>query len=271
LNLLGPDAAHRLHAIHPAMPGHEAAATAFALAMIQAFSAQDLPGQASSGPSGLSRAPLRPLLWVQAETASTESGSPSAPGLAALGVDPAGLVVVRAANALATLAAAEMGLEEAGLAGIIVELPVRLPADMLKPGKRLSLRASQTRTPCLLLHATATPVEMPVASRWTVRSRTPLAGRAAAMPDFTSAFDLQLTKNRFGPLGRWSLAWQSEPAGPPDLAPLAQPNLHDRSDHPRFIFAPLPPLPEPVAAASADRPPGASRRAQPRPQRDTAA
>ena len=145
-------ARRRLHALHPAHPGQEAAVAGFALALVLA----------------LEGSPDAPVLWVQEGQAAREAGRPYGPGLAALGLDPARLVVVAVKGAMHAFAAAEMGLEEAGLAGVLVELPPRLPADMLKLGKRLSLRAEAQETPCLLLHAGAEPVEAPVATRWLV-------------------------------------------------------------------------------------------------------
>ena len=186
LAALGLDARRRLHAIHPASAGQEAAATAFALGVILSLDNRD--------------AAPRPLLWVLSAAARREVGLPYGPGLAAIGLDPARVVVVEARTALAALAAAEMGLEETGLAGVLVDLPARLPADMLKLGKRLSLRAEQQATPCCLVHATKAAVEMPVASRWQVASR-PVA--RSFTPDFNPAFDAALVKNRFGALGRW--------------------------------------------------------------------
>jgi hypothetical protein len=43
------------------------------------------------------------------------------------------------------------------------------------------------------------------------------------MPDWTPAFDLTLARNRFGPLGRWSVLWR-----PPDRAQpiLSASDLH---------------------------------------------
>jgi protein ImuA len=186
----GRSARNMLHAIHPARIGHEAAACGVALGVILS----------------LAERPDQPVLWVQEHGAMREAGRPYGPGLMGLGLAPERLIVVSVKGGMDVLAAAEMGLEEPGLAGVLAELPARLPADMLKLGKRLALRAEAQRTPCLLLHSTPEPVETPVASRWTVASRAPQQGRAL-FPDLTPAFDVQLTKNRFGPLGRWAVQW----------------------------------------------------------------
>lgn len=178
----------RLHAIHPAGPGHEGAASAFALGLLLAL------GRASG-----------PWLWVQDRQATREAGLPYGPGLGAAGLDPDRLVVVMAANAMEALGAAEIGLETPGLAGVLVELPRRLPADMLRPGKRLSLRAEARGAPCLLLHATPEPVQSPVATRWSIASRP--QGEGFDVAPAAAMVEAVLEKNRFGPLGRWSLTW----------------------------------------------------------------
>jgi protein ImuA len=249
----GAVARQRLHAFHPVHPGQEGATAGFALALILR----------------LQMAATAPVLWVQSRAAQAENGSPYGPGLAALGLDPARLVVVRANSAMDALAAAEMGLEETGLAGVIADLPARLPSDMLKIGKRLSLRAEQRRTPCCLLHATADPVEMPVASRWMVASR-PLP-RVRMAPDFTTAFEVRLTKNRFGALGRWSVAWAALPTATPTTPDTRTKANHASSFSPPYSFTPLPAVSERLAASPRHRPAAAPGGAQPVPLRPAAA
>ena len=258
----GVAARKRLHALHPASPGQEAATAGFALALTLA----------------LQRSRDAPVLWVQEGQAAAEAGRPYGYGLAGLGCDPARLVVVAVKGAMNALAAAEMGLEEAGLAGVLVDLPSRLPADMLRLGKRLSLRAEARETPCFLLHAGCEPVEAPVATRWQVSSGAPAGGGGAQgavrraqedptrltsraprtayrVPDFTTAFDLALTKNRCGALGRWHVVWQA--ACPSIQAPSVACESHAHAvaaQSPsvrRFAFADAP-LSEPLAAPAAD-------------------
>jgi protein ImuA len=195
----GVAARKRLHAVHPDRPGQEAAAVAFGLTFALASAA-------------VARGPAAPLLWVMERGAEREAGRPYAPGLQALGIDPSDVLVVRVRGALEALAAGELGLEETGLAGIVVELPARLPADMLKLGKRLALRAEARAVPCLLIHANAVPVEAPVATRWLVASRS-VAAQPDQPPDFDTAFDLTLTKNRSGPLGRFAIGWRAVSSG----------------------------------------------------------
>lgn len=211
----GLAARRRLHALHPARPGQEAAAAGFGLALVQALEALEAERQG--------RALRRPILWVVPGRTARECGRPYGPGLIELGLSPDRLIVVAVDKAMDAFAAAEMGLEERGLAGVLVDLPARLPADLLRLGKRLSLRAETQATPCLLLHATPEPIEAPIASRWLVASR-PVAQSPA--PDFSIAFDLTLTKNRTGATGRFAVAWR--------------PMLSGSSDH-AFTFLPLSP------------------------------
>jgi protein ImuA len=256
----GPVARQRLHAIHPSAPGQQPAAAGFAIALMLAL---------QTGPS--------PILWVQTRQAAAESGHPYGLGLAGLGLDPARVVVVQVASAMEALAAAEMGLEEAGLAGVLVDLPARMPADMLRLGKRLALRAEARQTPCILLHAGPQAVAAPVASRWTVASSAvPRGLRVAVSPDLTTAFDLVLTKNRFGPLGRWSVVWRPRS---PALSPIGLPvacvaPLASRACHapaiPDFEFAPAAHH-QPVVPESVDRSVGTPHGARPVWHQSTAA
>lgn len=232
-----------LHALHPAAPGQETAATGFALALI----------------ATLMRRARAPVLWVQDARAATEVGVPYGLGFSAFGLAPEQIIVAAVAGADAVLAAAEMGLDEAGLAGVIAELPPRLPADMLKRGKRLSLRCERRQVPCFLLHATAAPVEAPVATRWRVASRRlpATATPRDAAPDFTTAFDATLDKNRFGALGSWSLAWRT----PVHLLSTASAgDDHVASSLTAFRFEPVETAApaRALAADAADRPLGAA-------------
>jgi protein ImuA len=228
----GLAARRRLHALHPARPGQETAAAGFGLALVQALERLEAERQ------GMTL--RRPVLWVLPRATARECGRPYGPGLIDLGLSPDRLIVIAVDKAMDAFAAAEMGLEERGLAGVLVDLPARLPADLLRLGKRLSLRAEAQATPCLLLHATAEPIEAPIASRWTVASR-PVARSLA--PDFTTAFELTLTKNRSGRLGRFAVAWQSS-----------------GSSHHAFSFVPLrPAVSRHLVPDLADGPAGARR------------
>jgi hypothetical protein len=235
LAALGGDSARkRLHALHPARPGDEGAATGFAFTLLGTLLAplvSGMPRARSAGQPAL----RRPILWVQDRTARAESGRPYGLGFAAFGVDPDQLVLVSTKGALEALAAVEIGLEIGGLAGVLAELPPSLPADMLTLGKRLALRAERSMTPCLLLHAAQRAVPTPVATRWEIASlpAVPSEGWGAPVP----VAAINLVKNRFGPTGRWSVPLGVPSQGVPDVC----------------VTSLAPPLPKSVAADVADR------------------
>ena len=196
----GLQARSRVHALHPARPGDEGAANGFAFTLFAHFAA--LAAQAQRTPR-----PARPILWVQDRRARLEAGLPYAHGLRAFGLEATQLVIISTRTALDALAATEIGLETGGLDGVLAELPPNLPADMLALGKRLTLRAERSATPCLLLHASAMPVPAPVATRWQIASGPAVPDRTWGPP--IPAVDLTLVKNRFGVTGRWSALLQS--------------------------------------------------------------
>ena len=231
----GLAARSRIHALHPARHGDEGAATGFALTLLAQLADQAGLRQ------GVPRHPL-PILWVQDRRARLEAGLPYALGLSRLGIAPSQIVLITTKTAFDALAATEIGLEAGGLDGVIAELPANLPADMLALGKRLALRAEKSATPCLLLHASPTPVPAPVATRWQIASRAAISQQAWA-PSL-AAVDLTLVKNRFGPTGRWSASLQpaSHAYGVSDVRV------------PRLTQDVSSPFSEPVDAAAAHRP-----------------
>lgn len=227
----GTKARGRLHSLHPVHAGDIGAQTGFALTALAWLGA--------SSPIGSAR---RPLLWVQDRHGRLDAGRPYGLGFASFGIRPADVVLVAARNTLEALTAAEMGLDAGELHGVLVELPPSLPADMLRLGKRLALRAERARTACFFLHGGTRPAAMPVATRWFVSTAPAVAtddGRALA------AVTLTLEKNRFGPTGRW----RSGLASPP-LSSSIKGWCHD---DPTAAHASSPD-PVAVAAAPRDRP-----------------
>ena len=248
----GVAARARIHALHPARPGDEGAATGFALAVLGHLAA--LSSRARGGTRQ-----LRPILWVQDRGARQEAGLPYGLGFASLGLELKQFIIVSTKTALDALAAAEIGLEIGGLDGVLAELPRNLPADMLALGKRLALRAERSAVPCLLLHATAAAVPAPVATRWQIASRGSVPDEAwgASLP----AVDLALCKNRFGPIGQWPALLK--PARLSVNSVFGHPESSGASDVsvagfiPQFTTQLVPgfsaPLSEPLAAVPADR------------------
>lgn len=104
------------------------------------------------------------MLWCWPRALATEFGAPSMSGLAALGLDPARLVIVETGRASDACAALEDGLRSQALA-----LAFGIFDDMaLTPARRLSLAASASGTPCLLVTHPASEVSGATATRWRV-------------------------------------------------------------------------------------------------------
>ncbi len=128
----------------------------------------------------LTSAPARstaPVLWCTSTASATESGRAYGPGLAALGLDPARLVLVEAARAGDVLWALEEGLKSRAVALVIGEV-----GDVgLTPARRLALAAAASATPCLLLTSSRSSSVAATATRW----------RIAPAPSAPDAFDRQ--------------------------------------------------------------------------------
>ncbi|WP_156150817.1 ImuA family protein [Hyphomicrobium sp. 99] len=105
------------------------------------------------------------VLWCWPRQLASEFGSPSAAGLASLGLDPSRLIIVETARAGDALNAIEESLRAQSLAvviGIVEEAE-------LTPARRLSLAAGETATPCLLVTHPASEPAGATATRWRVK------------------------------------------------------------------------------------------------------
>lgn len=166
----------------------------------------------------------RPILWVRQDAAEGELGRPEALGLAALGLDPARLILVRAPDAGEVLRAAGDAVRCPGLGGLIIE-PFGEPKVLdLTATRRLSLRAADSGVTCFLLRATARELPTATATRWRVAPAVsaPWEANAPGGP----AFHVTLLRHRGGegarPVegGTWNLEWDHEARSFRDLAAL---------------------------------------------------
>lgn len=164
------------------------------------------------------------VLWIATDFGMLETGALYGPGLDLIGLDTARLLVARVAKPVDALFAMEEALKCRALSTVVAELnhDVDLTAT-----RRLTLAARQGGALGLLLRHK--PSRMPSAAhtRWQVSG-------ARSVPDEfgglgRTAFTLSLVRNRRGPCGTWTLAW----------------NHHER------VFAALS---LGVAAAASDRP-----------------
>jgi protein ImuA len=156
-----------------------------------------------------------PLVWLRTEAAERRGGRLYGPGLAALGLDPARLLLGVLADELALLKAAVELLRAGAVGALLLELHGAAPRLDLTASRRLALAAAAGATPCLLLRVGGAPVPSAAWRRWTVKAgaSVPLPGRAPGAP----VFALELTRSRSGPAGAgWRLEWR-----PGCWAPLA--------------------------------------------------
>jgi len=158
-----------------------------------------------------------PLVWMREDRARRPYGL----GLAALGADPARLLLVQAPDTLAMLRAAAEAVACASIAAVIIEQSGRASGIDLTATRRLGLAAARSGVLTLLLRAGA-PVPSAAQSRWQVASAasTPLAANAPGL----SAIDICLLRHRGG-LADVStrLEWDNDrrhfaPARPPALS-----------------------------------------------------
>lgn len=126
-----------LHEIVAARPGDATAAVGFASALATC----------------LSRPRKSPVVWILERSAESEGGGLYAPGLAAHGLDPSVLVLVRTGDARESLWAAEEALRSPTPAVVVAEIWGLERRYDLAASRRLLLAAVRSGTPGLLLAA----------------------------------------------------------------------------------------------------------------------
>ena len=146
--------------VHEIKPVHAGADWASAWAAARSF-ALALAGRRLAGRPDKQHADV---LWCTSAAMTAELGALYGPGLAALGLDPARLIVVEAARQPDALWALEQGLKSGSLA-----LAAALIDDVgLTPARRLALAAAASDTPCLLLTHPRGAVTAATATRWRI-------------------------------------------------------------------------------------------------------
>ncbi len=169
------------------------------------------------------------LLWIRQDYAALEHGEIGPTGLAELGIDPSGLLMLRAADATDALRAAVDALSCVALGAVIAEIPGNPKILDLVASRRLVLAAQNRGVTAFLLRPGAQVEPSAAETRWLVRS-APCTDRE----DWGAPrFDAALTRNRRGETGRWLMEWSCDD-GIFRTAPAAHPGT--------------------VAAAAADRP-----------------
>ena len=186
--LAGGLATGTLHEI-TAAPGDAPAAAGFTLAL---------------GARLRSVRPTAPLVWISDDFASLEQGGLYGPGLALYGIDPAALVLIRAAQAKDALWALEEALKCRAPAAVVGEI-FSLKLYDLTASRRLLLAATAHGTTgllCLAGPVRADELSSSATTRFEVRARQSRqrdsAGLRTPLPG-PAAFDVRLAKARAGP------------------------------------------------------------------------
>ena len=169
----------------------------------------------------------RHTLWIQTDFAARKAGDIYGPGC-----DPAALsgrqfLVLKVPCALDALWAMEEALKSRAMAGVVLELPDDGSIADLSATRRLTLAAQESGGFGFLLRHRSSQLTSSAETRWKITAAPSLPDQFGGLgrPGLT----LSLVKNRHGPTGRWTVAW----------------NHHERT------FAPLP---LGMAQATIDRP-----------------
>lgn len=177
-----------LHEIFAA-PGHEAAATGFAVGLSLRVSGE------------------KHLLWIRQDFSALEFGELSATGCLALGLDPSQLLLLSVSNAGDALRAANDALSCAALGAVVIEIPGKPKILDLMATRRLTLAATQKAVTTFLLRLGAAPDASTAQTRWLIRgAASPGASEIWGYP----VFEASLVRNRRGSTGHWLMEWNCD-------------------------------------------------------------
>ena len=193
--------------------------------------------------------PDRPALVVQEADALSEGGALYGPGLHALGLDPGRLALVRARDGAQALRMVDEAVRSGSVCAVVAELRGGARRLDLPFTQRLNVHGQQTSTLALLLTPGLEGTSAAL-SRWRTRPAPSRAPRRFLGPP---ALELELTRNRHGRTGRWTVEWSCDdeafrlaPAVDSSLvlgAPLRPPVVSspgDRSGSPGRVTGPAP-------------------------------
>jgi len=177
----------------------------------------------------------RSTLWIQTYFAAIEAGHIYGPGCDLFGLLASRLLIVKVSRPLDALWAMEEALKCHALACVIAELPKDGSIADLTATRRLTLAAREGGGFGFLLRHQPSPLASSAETRWEV------AG-APSRPDAfgglgRTAFALTLTKNRRGPAGLWTIAWDHHERSFQALSLGVDETTFDRPDRMPFVRA----------------------------------
>jgi len=198
-----------LHEVFSAEPGFETTAAGFAVLLARRATQE------------------RTLLWIRQDFVALEAGEIFSSGLLELGIDPARVLLFRAAHVEDALRAAGEGLACASLGAVALETWGESRLLDLSLSRRLTLAAAKENVTILQVRHHATPATSAAETRWCVRAAKTF-GENWGRP----VFDASLVRNRHGITGQWVMEWNADDG-----------LFRERAAHPRAL-----------AAAAFDRP-----------------
>jgi len=152
-----------------------------------------------------------PVVWIAPRIGRRESLY--GPGLAAFGLDPAALIVVRVpAHGRAGAAQALWAMEEALRTPAVGAVCAEIDAVDLTASRRLQLAAEAGGTFGLLLRNTASSAAAPTASvtRWRIAAAPSAPAWPVSLPEATR-WQVELLRARGGKPHHWLLEWHHDP------------------------------------------------------------
>jgi protein ImuA len=152
----------------------------------------------------------KPILWIEEEMGLAEAGFPFAAGIAAFGIDPGRLIVVRARRPDEALWAFEEGLRCSGLAAALAVIREAPRALDLTASRRLALRSAEHGVTGLLLREAGNAEPGAATTRWRIAPLPAGVTDGFAEGIGRPAFAATLEKSRLGPTGHFALEWDHE-------------------------------------------------------------
>lgn len=146
------------------------------------------------------------VLWIVQDFSALEHGALSPSGFAELGIDPARLLLLRAADAADALRAGVDALSCTGLGAVIMEIAGNPKILDLVASRRLVLAAQNKNVTAFLLRQGAAAEPSAAQTRWQIS-----ASRSAATDDWgMPRFEAELVRNRHGETGHWVMEWSCD-------------------------------------------------------------
>lgn len=192
-----------LHEIYAQRAQDDAAATGFGLGL------------------ALRAAGTRSIIWVRHDFAAIETGELSGDGLAAFGLDPKHLLLVRPRDPTDALRAASEAGRCPAAGAVIIEIRGEPKALDMKANQRLALAARTSGVTFVTIRLDAKPAPSAAASRWSIAAAAsaPLEANAPGRPAFLAT----LLRHRSSLAGRsWRLEWDRDRTSFCESAPLSR-------------------------------------------------